>query len=76
MAERVALPWPVTRDSAICGGQVTIQGRGIRVETVYRRWLAGESVRALVRDYGLQTATVEATLRWAGNAGIPFWRAP
>jgi len=56
---------PIVLDPRIGGARPTIKGRGITVETVYRRFQAGETIASLADDYELDQATVEAALRYA-----------
>lgn len=54
----------VTVDPEVSFGRPCIAGTGISCEAVGSRFMAGESVKALARDYGLRVSQVEAALRW------------
>lgn len=57
----------LVRDPGICGGALTIRGRGITIATVHARWLNGETIASLATDYDLEPAVVEQVLReWYG----------
>jgi uncharacterized protein (DUF433 family) len=59
---------PVIVDPHIAAGRPTIKGRGITVETLRRRWFAGETFKALARDYGLPPEMVEKAVQAAATA--------
>ena len=58
-------------DPHICQGQLCFAGRGVRIETVVARWLAGESISALARDYVIHSRIIEAGLREWLRLAVP-----
>jgi uncharacterized protein (DUF433 family) len=54
---------PVVVDPRFAGGEPTIEGRGVRVEILRRRWKAGESFADIARDFRLKPVEVEAVLQ-------------
>jgi uncharacterized protein (DUF433 family) len=59
---------PILIDPYIAGGRPTIEGRGITVETLRRRFFAGESTNALALDYEIPRETVERAVQVAATA--------
>lgn len=59
---------PIIIDPYLAGGRPTIEGSGVTVETVRRRFYAGETLADLARDYGLRRATVEKAVQAAAAA--------
>ena len=55
---------PVTIDPRIQFGRPCISGTGIPTEEVADRWLAGESMRELARDFDCKVRDIEAALRY------------
>jgi len=53
---------PLTVDPTFRGGQLTIKGRGIFVDSIWGRWKAGESVDFIARDFRISTADVQAAI--------------
>ncbi len=74
--DRMAVRWfPAGRNSAVvvdprfAGGRPTIQGRGVTVNGIYRRFKIGlEKQVAIARDLDITTDDVEEALRYAGVA--------
>ena len=52
-------------DPRIAGGRLCILGSGITVDTITKRWHAGEAISDLARDYDLPPADLEAILQKA-----------
>jgi uncharacterized protein (DUF433 family) len=69
----LAIRWfPAGRDSAVvvdprfAGGRPTIKGRGVTVDSIFRRWTkGGEKQRAIADDLELSVDEVEDALRFA-----------
>ncbi len=59
---------PIVVDPRIAGGRPSIEGHGITVETLRRRWQAGESPSKLALDYGLTRHVVEQVVQVARTA--------
>ena len=53
----------ITTDDSVQWGRSCIAGTGIPAECVADRFRAGESIAALMSDYGLRQEQVEAALR-------------
>ena len=56
---------PVVVDPRIAAGRPTIYRRGITLDTVTRRWRAGDTIEQLAWDYELESGDVEQVLRYA-----------
>ena len=56
---------PIVVDPRIAAGRPTVEGHGITVETLRRRWHAGETFRELALDYGLTKDVVERVVQVA-----------
>jgi uncharacterized protein (DUF433 family) len=55
---------PVVVDPRFGGGQPTIEGRGVTVEVLKKRWKEGkESFQSIARDFRLKAPIVEAVLQ-------------
>jgi uncharacterized protein (DUF433 family) len=50
-------------DPRIAAGRVTIAGSGVTVETLRRRWRAGEPIHSIAEDYELRPDAVEEILQ-------------
>lgn len=59
---------PIVLDPRIGGGRPTIQGSGITVDTVYRRFRAGQTIEFLADDYDLDQSAIEEAIRYADPA--------
>jgi uncharacterized protein (DUF433 family) len=51
---------PIVLDPQLAGGQPTVEGRGITIETLQQRHAAGESAASLARDYDLPIRTLRS----------------
>jgi uncharacterized protein (DUF433 family) len=56
-------PAHVVVDPAVAFGYPVVKGKGVRVKDVVERFWAGESMRAIARDFDLDNEAVEALLR-------------
>ena len=56
----------------IAFGRLAVAGTGVPTATVAGRFIAGESIDELARDYGIDSARVQEALRWE----IPQMRTP
>ncbi len=52
-------------DPHVAAGRVTIEGRGVTVDTVRHRWRAGEPIQSIAADYDLEPEAVEEILQLA-----------
>lgn len=60
----------VVLDPRMGAGRLTVAGTGITVETLYERFLAGESIEMLADDYSITADTVQAAIRLAGRPDL------
>ena len=60
---RVAGEGPIVVDPRRAFGAPVLAGTGIRIEDVFLRFSAGESLRDLAEDYGLTLEQIEAAIR-------------
>jgi uncharacterized protein (DUF433 family) len=66
--------WPrgkstrIVIDPHVAAGRPTIEGYGITVETVRRRWDNGETIRSLARDYNVSVDVLDQVLKVADIA--------
>jgi len=75
LAERI-FPWfnsptepkRIEIDSRRAFGQPTLVGTGIRVDVVADRFMAGDSVGELAKDFGINEDDVQVAVRWGMNA--------
>ncbi len=56
---------PIVLDPHIGAGRMTIQGSGITVDTIYRRFRAGQTIEFLASDYDLDETAIEEAIRYA-----------
>lgn len=56
---------PIVVDPRFGAGKPTIVRRGITIETLYKRWQAGQTIAFLAGDYKLQRGIVELALQKA-----------
>jgi len=54
---------PAVIDPRFGGGKPTIEGRGVSVEILVKRWRAHEPIRSIAKDFRLAQANVEAVLQ-------------
>jgi uncharacterized protein (DUF433 family) len=57
-------------DPRIGGGRPTVLGTGITVDTIHRRFLAGESIEFLADDYDLDATTIQEAIRFADRESL------
>lgn len=69
---QLALRWfpagrskPIVVDPRFAAGRPTIAHRGVTVETIYRRWKAGQPINFIASDFKLRRDIVEAALQYA-----------
>lgn len=56
---------PIVIDPRFGAGQPTIPDRRLTVETLYRRWHAGQTIKFIANDFRLPAIKVETALRYA-----------
>jgi uncharacterized protein (DUF433 family) len=56
---------PIVIDPRFGAGRPTIPDRRLTVETIYKRWKAGQNMKFIADDFKLPFYKVEATLRYA-----------
>ncbi|TAK22560.1 MAG: DUF433 domain-containing protein [Chloroflexota bacterium] len=59
---------PIIVDPYIAGGRPVLEGHGITIETMQRRWAAGESFDELAVDYDLSRAAIERAVQAVSRA--------
>jgi uncharacterized protein (DUF433 family) len=76
-ADRLAERWfpagrsaPIVLDPRVGGGRLTVLGSGVTVDTIHRRFLAGESIEYLADDYDLDETTIQEAIRYADRASL------
>ena len=55
---------PIQIDPHIRGGQVSIAGRGLPIESIKRRYRGGDSARHIAEDFELDPAEVDAVIEY------------
>ena len=55
---------PIVIDPRIGSGIPTVKGRGVSVNTVFRRWRAGHKINFIAQDLELETDVVETVLQY------------
>lgn len=58
---------PIVIDPRYGAGRPTIPERRLTVETIYKRWRTGQTIRFIAEDFKLSSSKVEAALRYAEN---------
>ena len=58
---------PIVIDPRYGAGRPTIPERRLTVETVYKRWKAGQTIKFIAADFKLLPSLVEITLQYAEN---------
>lgn len=61
---------PIVVDPRISAGIPTFVGRGVTVETVHRRWLDGDTLAFLARDFEMEPVVIEKAMRYAEKVKI------
>ena len=56
---------PIVIDPRYGAGRPTIPNRRLTIETIHKRWLAGQSFHFIAEDFDLEPARVEEALRFA-----------
>ena len=56
---------PVVIDPLYSAGLPTIAGRGVTVDTIYRRWRAGQLIEFIADDLQIESPSVERALQYA-----------
>jgi uncharacterized protein (DUF433 family) len=56
---------PIVIDPRYGAGRPTIPNRRLTIETIHKRWLAGQSFQFIAEDFDLEPAAVEDALRYA-----------
>jgi uncharacterized protein (DUF433 family) len=76
-ADRLAERWfpagreaPIVLDPRVGAGRLTVFGTGVTVDTIYHRFLAGESIELLASDYDLTKSTIEEAIRYADRSDL------
>jgi uncharacterized protein (DUF433 family) len=67
-SERLEQPRAIVIDPNLGFGRPVLAGTGIRTEIVIGRYLAGESVGELARDYGVKLELIEDAVRLESRA--------
>ena len=55
---------PIVVDPNVSSGTPTVEGRGVTVSTIFRRWRAGMKMDFIARDLSLEVADVETVLQY------------
>lgn len=70
--EELALRWypmgkdvPIVIDPEYGAGRPTIPHRRLTIETIHKRWLAGQKIEFIADDFALEAPLVEEALRYA-----------
>lgn len=58
---------PIVVDPRFAAGKPSIPERGVTIETLNKRWKAGQSIAFIARDYKLNKEIVESALQHAEN---------
>jgi uncharacterized protein (DUF433 family) len=58
---------PIVIDPRYGAGKPTIPERRLTVETIYKRWKAGQTIKFIASDFKLLPSLVETTLQYAEN---------
>ena len=61
----VGKPIPIVVDPRFAAGVPTIDGRGVSVRTIYKRWKADQPIAFIADDLALEPGVVERALRYA-----------
>lgn len=61
---------PIVVDPRISAGLPVIQGRGITVEAIYKRFKADQDIKFIERDFGLKHGIVEEVIRFREKVAI------
>jgi uncharacterized protein (DUF433 family) len=76
-SDRMAERWfPAGRDKPIVldprrgAGRLTVVGTGVTIDTIYQRFLAGESIELLADDYDLEDAAIQEAIRYADRTAL------
>jgi uncharacterized protein (DUF433 family) len=76
-ADRLAERWfpagrsaPIVLDPRIGAGRLTVLGSGVTIDTIHRRFLAGESIELLADDYDLDETTIQEAIRFADRGDL------
>ena len=56
---------PIVIDPRYGAGKPTIPDRRLTVETIYRQWKAGQTIKFIASDFKLHPSLVETTLQYA-----------
>jgi uncharacterized protein (DUF433 family) len=56
---------PIVIDPCYGAGRPTIPNRRLTIETIHKRWLAGQSFQFIAEDFDLEPVVVEDALRYA-----------
>jgi uncharacterized protein (DUF433 family) len=61
---------PIVVDPRISAGVPIIQGRGITVETIYKRFLADQEIAYIEKDFDLEQGIVEKVIRYREKLAV------
>ena len=61
---------PIVLDPRIGAGRLTVLGTGVTIDTIYQRFMAGESIEQLADDYDLSAATIQEAIRYADRRDL------
>ncbi len=56
---------PIVIDPRISAGLPTFAGRGVTIDTIYKRWKANQPIKFIAKDFRLDAALVEKALQYA-----------
>lgn len=65
-------PRKIVLDPRLRFGKPTLAEHGVPTDSLFERYLAGDSIRELAEDYGLPTAEVEEAIRYESLPLIPL----
>jgi uncharacterized protein (DUF433 family) len=66
----VGMEVPIVVDPRISGGLPIVQGRGITVETIHKRFKAKQKMNFIADDFELDRETVEEVIRYAEQVAV------
>jgi uncharacterized protein (DUF433 family) len=61
---------PIIVDPRISAGLPVVQGRGVTVDTIFKRFKADQSMAAIARDYQIERNTIEKVIQFREKIGV------
>jgi uncharacterized protein (DUF433 family) len=61
---------PIVVDPKISAGLPVVKGRGVTVETIFKRFKADQTMASIARDYQLERGIVEKVIQFREKAGV------